>query len=105
MHKEYKLDFEYFCKQYLDLIGFELGKKIRKYFENLGVDFQKLEENRTIICYIPDNIKCIDKNFIDGFIGDRIKKNGINIFLKYNVFCNNSYISRTIYESIKELLN
>ena len=104
MQKEYLLDFEMACRQHSDLMGFNLGKQFRQYFEKMGVDFKKLEENRVIICYIPDNVVCIDKNFVNGFLGDRIKENGINTFLKYNVFCNNYYVLRVIYESVKELI-
>ena len=104
MQKEYLLDFEMACKKYSDLIGFNLGKQFRQYFEKMGVDFKKVEESRVIICYIPDNVVCIDKNFVNGFLGDRIKENGINIFSKYNVFCNNYYVLRVIYESVKELI-
>jgi hypothetical protein len=104
MKNKYILDFEIPCKKYIHLNSYRLGKEIREYFKDLGVDFQKLEENRTIICYIPDNIKCIDKSFIDGFLGDRIKENGVKIFLKYNVFSNNKSVLRTIYENMKELI-
>jgi hypothetical protein len=98
------LDFEIPCKKYTCLNSYRLGKEIRKYFEDLGADLKDIEEKRIIICYIPDNIKHVSKSFVDGFLGDRIKENGVKIFLKYNVFSNNNSILRTIYENMKELI-
>lgn len=104
MKNKYILDFEIPCKKYTYLNSFGLGRKIRKYFEDLGMNLKNIEEKRMIICYIPDNIKHIDKGFIDGFLGDRIKENGIKIFLRYNIFCNNNIVLRLVYENIKELI-
>lgn len=104
MKNKYILDFEVPCKKYTYLNTFCLGKEIRKYFEDLGINLKDIEEKRVVFCYIPDNIKHISKSFVDGFLGDRIKENGVKILLMYNVFSNNNSILRTIYENIKELV-
>ena len=103
MKKNFLLDFEFICKNNKMLIGLELGKKFRKYFEDLGVDFKKIEEDRNIICLIPDILN-IDESFIKGFIGDRIEDNGINIFMNYDVCCYNSDILISIFKIIKNII-
>lgn len=100
MKKDFLLDFEFICKKHKDLIGLELGKKSRKYFEDMGINFKKLEEVKNIVLLIPKNALTIDKDFISGFIGDRIEENGLNMFIKYSVSSN----ALIIYKIIKDII-
>jgi len=103
-NKEYILDFHIPSKGYKQLIGFDSGRYFRQYFENIGVDFEKLEDTKTILFYIPDSILTIDIEFVNGFMGDRIKENGLNIFLKYDFYSDNFVLGKVVYQSVKYLI-